>query len=78
MCRMVQCSKCTKPTWAGCGMHIETALAGVPVESRCACSRAVESSSDRIHFKATVPLTSTNSAIGSPVGVKEHHSCEIQ
>ncbi|KAH9248003.1 hypothetical protein BASA81_014378 [Batrachochytrium salamandrivorans] len=38
----------------------------------------VEPSSDRIHFKATVPLTSTNSAIGSPVGAKEHFGCEIQ
>jgi hypothetical protein len=29
MCRRVTCSKCHKPTWAGCGQHIEQALAGV-------------------------------------------------
>ncbi|CAL6339118.1 predicted protein [Bathycoccus prasinos] len=39
MCRRVQCSKCDKPTWAGCGMHIETALAGVKEEDRCKCER---------------------------------------
>lgn len=29
MCHKVTCTKCGKPTWAGCGRHIETALAGV-------------------------------------------------
>jgi len=28
MCRKVECGTCKKPTWAGCGQHIETALAG--------------------------------------------------
>jgi hypothetical protein len=28
MCRRVECGKCKKPTWAGCGQHIESALAG--------------------------------------------------
>ena len=37
MCRRVQCEKCGKPTYAGCGMHIEQVLAGVPVEERCRC-----------------------------------------
>ena len=37
MCRRVQCDKCGKPTYAGCGMHIEQVLAGVPVEERCHC-----------------------------------------
>lgn len=39
MCRRVQCDKCDKPTWAGCGMHIETALAGVKIEDRCKCEK---------------------------------------
>ncbi len=26
MCHRVTCSICSKPTWAGCGMHIESAL----------------------------------------------------
>jgi len=39
MCKRVDCSKCGKPTWAGCGQHIEQALAGVPPEQRCQCPR---------------------------------------
>jgi hypothetical protein len=37
MCQKVQCSRCGKPTWSGCGQHIEQALAGVPPEKRCTC-----------------------------------------
>ena len=35
MCRRINCSKCSKPTFAGCGAHIEQVLAGVPVADRC-------------------------------------------
>ena len=35
MCRAVTCSTCGKPTWAGCGEHIEQALEGVPEAERC-------------------------------------------
>ncbi|HVO29654.1 MAG TPA: hypothetical protein VMV18_02920 [bacterium] len=37
MCQRIKCSECGKPTWAGCGRHIEGALAGVPKEARCKC-----------------------------------------
>ena len=37
MCRRITCQKCHKPTYAGCGMHIEQVLADVPVSGRCAC-----------------------------------------
>ena len=37
MCRRVACRKCGRPTWAGCGLHIEQALAGVPPAERCQC-----------------------------------------
>lgn len=37
MCRKVTCHTCNKPDWAGCGMHIESALAGVPPDERCKC-----------------------------------------
>jgi len=30
---------CGRPTWAGCGQHIEEALAGVPLDERCKCPR---------------------------------------
>jgi hypothetical protein len=35
MCRQVTCSTCGKATWAGCGQHIDEALAGVPAAQRC-------------------------------------------
>ena len=37
MCAQVKCPQCGKPTWAGCGRHIEQALAHVPPAERCRC-----------------------------------------
>lgn len=37
MCMRTTCLTCGKPTWTGCGKHIEQAMAGVPVEARCVC-----------------------------------------
>ena len=37
MCQQVQCTTCSKPTWDGCGQHIEEALAGVKPADRCTC-----------------------------------------
>jgi len=37
MCMQVRCPTCGKPTWAGCGAHIEQALASVPKAERCKC-----------------------------------------
>ena len=36
MCRQTTCKTCGKATWAGCGQHVEQALAGVPRPQRCA------------------------------------------
>ncbi len=38
MCRRVTCSICGKPTFAGCGAHVEQVLAGVPKAQRCKCT----------------------------------------
>jgi len=35
MCSRATCRKCGKPTWSGCGNHIEIALKGVPKSQRC-------------------------------------------
>lgn len=35
MCRQVTCRKCGKPTWAGCGQHVDQVLAGIPSADRC-------------------------------------------
>lgn len=39
MCMKATCEKCGKPTWKGCGQHIEQALKDVPVGERCKCPR---------------------------------------
>jgi hypothetical protein len=40
MCRRVTCSTCGKPTFAGCGMHVEQVLGDVPPAERCKCKEA--------------------------------------
>ncbi len=37
MCRRVTCPRCEKATYAGCGMHVEQVLGGVPMDQRCSC-----------------------------------------
>jgi hypothetical protein len=37
MCRRVACAKCGRPTFAGCGAHIEQVLGDVPAAERCRC-----------------------------------------
>jgi hypothetical protein len=38
MCRRVNCRTCGKATYAGCGMHVEQVLAGLPQAQRCDCA----------------------------------------
>lgn len=35
MCRRITCETCEKPTYAGCGEHIEQVLGDVPEADRC-------------------------------------------
>jgi hypothetical protein len=37
MCSRIQCEKCGKPSYRGCGMHVEQVLRDVPVTQRCRC-----------------------------------------
>lgn len=37
MCLLVDCLQCGKPTWTGCGRHVEQVMAEVPPEKRCRC-----------------------------------------
>ncbi|MFF7453376.1 hypothetical protein [Kitasatospora sp. NPDC008115] len=39
MCRRTTCRSCGKATYAGCGMHVDQVLAGVPKAGRCGCDR---------------------------------------
>jgi hypothetical protein len=40
MCQRVQCSSCGKPSYAGCGKHVEQVLGDVRPEDRCRCREA--------------------------------------
>jgi len=37
MCYPVECPKCHKTTWGGCGMHVDQVMAMVPKERQCTC-----------------------------------------
>lgn len=37
MCQRVSCPKCSRPTYAGCGAHVEQVLGDVPRTARCTC-----------------------------------------
>ncbi|MCB9379692.1 MAG: hypothetical protein H6513_03250 [Acidimicrobiaceae bacterium] len=37
MCMAITCYDCGRPTWAGCGAHVEAVLGHVPAEDRCCC-----------------------------------------
>ncbi len=42
MCRRVQCPTCKRPTFAGCGAHIEQVLGDVPAAERCRCRETAQ------------------------------------
>ena len=45
MCRRVTCPQCKRPTFAGCGAHIEQVLGDVPKAQRCQCNEQPAKSS---------------------------------
>jgi hypothetical protein len=38
MCQRAHCFTCNKPTFTGCGQHVEMVLRDVPKRDRCSCS----------------------------------------
>jgi hypothetical protein len=46
MCRRVECRKCGRPTFAGCGAHVEQVLGDVPPAERCRCREGKSKESD--------------------------------
>ena len=46
MCRRITCPQCGKPTYAGCGAHIEQVLGDVPRAKRCKCDEEAATPSD--------------------------------
>jgi hypothetical protein len=47
MCRRINCTTCGRPTFAGCGAHVEQVLADVPTAERCRCREATVKSPER-------------------------------
>ena len=46
MCRRIECPRCKKPSFAGCGMHVEQVLGDVPKHERCSCHAKDEGASE--------------------------------
>ncbi len=47
MCKRTNCHVCGRPTWSGCGAHVEEVLADVAHADRCHCGEhAAESHAD--------------------------------
>lgn len=44
MCRRTECPDCKKPSYAGCGRHIDQVLGDVPPAERCRCREAKKGS----------------------------------
>jgi len=38
MCQRITCKDCGKPSFSGCGRHVESVLGDVPPADRCQCS----------------------------------------
>ena len=51
MCRRVTCKQCGKPSWAGCGAHVDMVLGDVPPSERCRCGEKTTAGS--AGFKVT-------------------------
>jgi len=67
MCSKTTCKQCGKPTWKGCGNHIEQALAGVPKNQRCTCTAESRASSgNRGMFARVFGRKDHDSTVRSP------------
>ena len=63
MCYPVQCSKCGKTTWAGCGKHKDMVMSKVPEKDRCTCPRDDEP-------QQPAPKVESGSVGGSVIEIK--------
>ena len=43
MCSRVNCRKCGKVTYSGCGQHLDQVFAGVSKSQRCECATKAQS-----------------------------------
>ena len=47
MCQRITCSSCGKPSFAGCGRHVEAVLGDVPPADRCQCRERAEPTAEK-------------------------------
>jgi hypothetical protein len=47
MCTRITCEQCGKPSYAGCGAHVEQVLGNVPPAQRCRCREEAASRKPR-------------------------------
>lgn len=38
MCYAVECPRCHKTTWSGCGQHVAEVMRDVPTSQQCTCN----------------------------------------
>ncbi len=50
MCSRVTCRDCGKPSFVGCGRHVEQVLGDVPREERCRCREERQGKPDERSF----------------------------
>ncbi len=67
MCRRVDCPKCGRPTYAGCGAHIEQVLGDVPPAARCSC-RDEDARGDKESKDANAPQAAQRSWLRALLG----------
>ncbi len=51
MCTRITCSDCGKPSYAGCGRHVEQVLGNVPKAERCQCRDSAKAEPSRSLFE---------------------------
>ena len=67
MCRRITCTTCGKPTWAGCGAHIEQVLGDVPKAERCQC-RESDTRSSQAGYTSSTPTANRKSWLSRLLG----------
>ena len=53
MCRPITCARCQRPTWRGCGRHVEQVLGHVPESERCTCGSGAKAVAAAVKAPAT-------------------------
>lgn len=76
MCRQVQCSSCKKPSWAGCGMHVDSVsrAAGVHASRGAAGQHPDNSAVAMTPHRHSLLCLSTTDASASPT----HRRCRTR